>query len=80
MWFGIYDNMVYHHGAGYRSSICRLDEMYFTLRFIRKLQSNKGLSFAGDFFEKLWKKQRNSLSDRIYNKLLTDYNFYTIFE
>ncbi|WP_143217872.1 hypothetical protein [Acidithiobacillus ferrivorans] len=25
LWFGVYDNMIYHHGAGYRSAVSRLD-------------------------------------------------------
>lgn len=37
LWFGIYENLIYHHGAGFRIPISRIDRVGFKANFIFNL-------------------------------------------
>ena len=84
LWFGIYDNLIYHHGAGFRPPVSRLDlaELsnigYFNFsklpRCMQKLVPRK---YWPD--EKMVSKNR-TLSEEIFASILSDPLFYKRFD
>lgn len=53
LWFGIYDDVVYHHGAGYRSPVSRIDWI--------KSGKNENAFFASDEYKKNKKMHQRML-------------------
>lgn len=80
LWFGIYSNLIYHHGAGFRTPVSRYDKDETTLlrhiyynRILNKLPYSirKRLAFKNLFF-----RQNIKMSENIYNRILsTDFSF-----
>jgi hypothetical protein len=59
LWFGIYDDVVYHHGAGYRPPVARVDYM--------KSGCNDAEFLASDDYKKIKKMHRKMLLSVRYN-------------
>jgi len=79
LWFGIYGNLIYHHGAGFRIPVSRYDEhetnfllnIYYNILIRLPYNIRKRLRFRNLFF-----KQNIKMSDKIYYKILSiDYCF-----
>jgi len=89
LWFGIYDNMIYHHGAGFRNALSRWDKnCSFTYRILNKLRRyrkdskflvHRIIRFVGKNFLKLWQMSRNKLLERIYREISKNECFYEMF-
>lgn len=87
LWFGVYEKMIYHHGAGFRNTVSRID-----LRDKRYLPSisfkNKILNTLYDYCRKAEKKvikktvdkKNNALSEKVYQNILSDTKFYLLFQ
>jgi hypothetical protein len=69
LWFGIYDNVIYHHGAGFRSAVSRLDIERNILLNISQ--------YSLDIYEKITeyfpKELKLSVIKKIRNKLSNNY-------
>ncbi len=89
VWFGIYENLIYHHGAGFRTPVSRYDDRaeindqkyIYCKKIINKLPYTiRRILFSIKFFSKLNKSHRInqniSVSHNIYDKLLSkDFSF-----
>lgn len=66
LWFGIYDGHVYHHGAGFRPAVSRIDEL---------TNKQEGAEFFGSpqYFENL------KIIDRVYKNIQNNEQFYLEF-
>ncbi len=81
--FGKYHDLVYHHGAGFRSPVMRSDSnqvkflktkrLVFNM-FAKVLPKKTTIKYFAPF-QKL-KKENQLLSDEMYNKIQADFNFY----
>ena len=59
LWFGVYDDVVYHHGAGYRSPVARID--------YAKSGRNDDEFLASDDYKKIKKLHQQMLVSVRYN-------------
>jgi hypothetical protein len=81
LWFGIYEDLIYHHGAGFRAPISRVDirndlrkRLYF--KILRSLPRSVGDKLGRERFI-----QKNMLlSQEIYESILRDPFFYRAFQ
>ena len=93
LWFGVYENMIYHHGAGFRERFSRVDAS------LRKHKHNRNIiKYSLRVFKKIFgffirKKSfvkniqelspeisaANELSERILDLIKKDVDFYKIF-
>ncbi len=84
LWFGLYDDVAYHHGAGFREPISRVDSVpssgaallcpRIVREFLRGLQSRYGPTRRRTL-------QRNrALSDQVYESIVRDPCFYRAFQ
>jgi hypothetical protein len=66
LWFGIYDGLVYHHGAGFRPAVSRIDEL---------TNNQGGAEFFGSpqYFENL------KIIDQVYKNIQNNEQFYLEF-
>lgn len=82
LWFGVYDGLIYHHGAGFRAPLSREDAKIYRKIFnlIVPLSLRDNIKKT-----KLIKKVRDRIvnskelmeaADNIYNKIKTDDNFF----
>lgn len=85
LWYGIYSGLIYHHGAGFRTPISRLD--YPLIRKYAKslLASKIGVHFKLIFLNRVQKNDKNLAkvmmeSAQIYNSICTDENFFQTFD
>ena len=85
LWYGVYDGLVYHHGAGFRAPVSRLD--YPTLRKYTKyfLSTQAGVYFKKLFLSKIMKTDRRlgkviKESEQIYNAICTEADFFQTFD
>ncbi|MEP5765008.1 MAG: hypothetical protein ABJ308_10445 [Halieaceae bacterium] len=63
LWFGVYGDVVYHHGAGFRDKLCRLDALRgvdLFSRLILKLQARLRLG-------RIWPGLDRAITKRIHN-------------
>ncbi len=80
--FGIYENLVYHHGAGFRMPTSRLDihnlnifaKLYLNLYGKMPHRIKKMINLNGILF-----KNNIVLSEKIYSSILSDHEFYRFF-
>jgi hypothetical protein len=85
LFFGIYGEVIYHHGAGFRKGHCRVDEAHLSLppqnKFMAKLfhgyrrRQQQQLQDALDAVV----AKNDELSEQIFEKILRDPNFYREF-
>jgi hypothetical protein len=66
LWFGIYDDVIYHHGAGYRKPISRLD-------------LNRSGSSLEDYGETAEFRAMVRLQNRVFRRMRFDARFYDSF-
>ena len=66
LWFGIYDNLIYHHGAGYRDPVSRLD--------LNRTQSQKDEFLNSKQYDIYFRLHKN-----IFRAIKHDVNFYKRF-
>ena len=66
LWFGIYDGLIYHHGAGFRPAVSRIDEL---------TNNRGGAEFFGSpqYFENL------KIIERVYKNIQNNEQFYLEF-
>lgn len=91
--FGIYANLIYHHGAGFRAPLLRIDSPFFNTmkdpsRWIEHLEKLPDTKIGWFIKEKLNPMRRKAksiieenqkLSDTVYQRILTDDTFYNEF-
>lgn len=65
LWFGIYEDLVYHHGAGYREPVSRFDLMI--------------IENAKEKDEDKIREDNRKLHETIFSRMLVDDDFYKIF-
>ena len=82
LFFGIYGDLVHHHGAGFRKGECRVDREHLALKPKDKLLSK----IIPGYERRMRRKASNELlskneilSEEIYEKILKDPKFYTQF-
>ena len=80
LWFGIYDNLIYHHGAGFREPLSRRDLP--TLRRYRHLVARLLPGSIRTRFDPVERVKRNStiVADRVYQSIVEDPHFYRYFQ
>lgn len=85
LWYGVYGELVYHHGAGFRAPVSRLD--YPILRKYAKcfLRTQTGAYFRKLFLSKFLKTDRGLAkvmkeSEQIYNAICTEADFFQTFD
>lgn len=85
LWYGVYGGLVYHHGAGFRAPISRLD--YPILRKYGKslLETKVGAYFKKIFLSLIIKRNRRlsrvvNESEKVYQAIRTTPNFFQIFD
>jgi hypothetical protein len=85
IWFGLYNDLIYHHGAGFRTPVSRSD-FIITRSIIEGLLPSSISSLIKN--NRLIRKIRNSnksisrgidLSDNMYNEINIDFEFYKKF-
>lgn len=86
LWFGVYEDLVYHHGAGFRAPVSRLDISKFgrTRRFYQKLYKKLPGSIQSAVppnWHPLAKagKMNESLCREVYDLIRSDFHFYRTF-
>jgi hypothetical protein len=86
LWFGIYGNRIYHHGAGFRSPISKIDRLYpssrfkrfkWLLKFVEKLQSRMSVKCIYRFqnltgIRWLLIKKNKEISSRVFQQIEND--------
>jgi len=83
LWFGIYDNLVYHHGAGFRNPVARVDKnhsknLYYSVYFkhLKKLPYSIHKNFDPT---KSIIRRNGKKSNKVYKMILSDPSFYEYF-
>lgn len=77
--FGIYEDVIYHHGAGFRDPLTRIDQAQFKGRFINNLASRIPSRYGDRLRRILFSgliAERNLLVERVFKKIQEDPNFY----
>jgi hypothetical protein len=80
--FGIYENVIYHHAAGFRPAGTRADGRGLKMRFLNKIVSNVPRRFKPALRQRFFGKMiahNNSMSERIFQKITEDTHFYREF-
>jgi hypothetical protein len=84
IWFGIYGNMIYHHGAGFRPPTCRSDATTvldkIALKIGREFQKHRGLRRVGNKIISGWILIRLPQWERIYRQICMNEQFYLMFQ
>jgi hypothetical protein len=80
LWFGIYEDLIYHHGAGFRDPLSRLDQYSISPKLYRKILFTLPHRFRIRCYplNKTIKKNQD-LSENVYRRILEDFNFYQFF-
>jgi hypothetical protein len=90
LWFGIYDGLIYHHGAGFRAPISRIDEQNAATKatktwrsplanMIGRIDPDRQRRWLQRALEKDAVRQNRELSAQIFNSLRNDTEFYRKF-
>jgi hypothetical protein len=66
LWFGIYDGLIYHHGAGFRPAVSRIDELTNT-------------SKGGEFFGSPYYFENMKTIEQVYKNIQNNEQFYLEF-
>ena len=85
LFFGIYEDAIYHHGAGFRKGECRVD-----MASVRSKPGNKLLAKLVPGYKRRMRQKaqetldqmvakNDELSEQVYEKILQDPNFYREF-
>lgn len=82
LWFGVYNDLIYHHGAGFRSPLSREDAKIYRKLFNmtvprslrEKLKKTKIIQQVRD--KVINSKELIEIEERIYEQIKTDYDFY----
>lgn len=82
LWFGIYENLIYHHGAGFRVPISRIDLSNISLKtfplkiyyILSKMFPENICKFIVPIYKSL------NLSEKIYKLIKNDTHFYKYFQ
>ena len=94
LWFGIYGDLVYHHGAGFRERIARLDGSELSLEHaLRSAILPKSVPYFGQLERSIrmrraqrrrdnWRAsvgaEQNRLAEQVFESLLVDDHFYRV--
>jgi len=83
LWFGVYENLIYHHGAGFRNPVSRVDKDYSKNIFYRVFYNNlrklpNRVRKVFDPTRSIIKKNKR-LNNKVYNTILLDPDFYQYF-
>ncbi len=75
LWFGVYENLVYHHGAGFRRPMSRVDKEQ--VHHPSRVPVVRRLEYEWSKLQK-WRRMRESerLSDLVFARLQSDDDFY----
>ena len=79
LWFGIYEDLIYHHGAGFRIPISRIDFQFqglTNLRFIDGLL----MRIRNRFIKRSVVKKNSLIAERVYLSIQEDIDFYQWFQ
>ena len=85
LFFGLYENLIYHHGAGFRKVLCRLDLATAQSKpgntLLHKLIPGYRRRQQAEAAKKLGKlaAQNDELSEQIYKNIMEDPQFYARF-
>lgn len=87
LWFGIYADLVYHHGAGFRDPVSRIDmrndsllpALEFKNKYLKRLYE---AAFRRQFklVEGKTIQKNTSLSEEVFQNILNDKDFYRYFQ
>jgi hypothetical protein len=75
LFFGIYEGLVYHHGAGFRKGECRADREHLELKPKDKILAKIIPGYARRMRRKVSDKlisKNEALSEQIYERLMED--------
>jgi hypothetical protein len=86
LWFGVYGGLVYHHGAGFRDKLCRLDALNGVDRFSRAmigLQRRLHLqrrwpalnTWLTRHVHNYMRRRNSQLAERVYASIVADPDF-----
>lgn len=92
LWFGIYDNIIYHHGSGFREGISRIEKYKYEIRsnYIRRKDSffspsssykqliNK-LCFPESRKRRILLKMNEPIQKAVFQRIKEDPDFYKFF-
>ena len=85
LWFGVYDDIVYHHGAGFRSPVSRIDLAGVPFRLIKRLRRDEVELPAwfrpmarsiGAGLVNLWCLKNFTMSREMYRSICSQENFF----
>jgi len=78
LWYGIYGDLIYHHGAGFRRPLSRYDKYnkVFLYKLIRKFPNRIRKKIP---VGRRISKENEIIGDRVYNSILIDDTFYRRF-
>jgi hypothetical protein len=87
LWFGVYGNLVYHHGAGFRKPISRTDIQQLSDNgnpILNTLISLAGSTGLGRFLTRMSRRKEiesnTVLGEKVYQSILNDVSFYQVFQ
>jgi hypothetical protein len=87
LWFGIYGDLVYHHGAGFRTPMSRSDLQQISddgNPIINMLLNVTGSTGFNRFLTKMSRRKgieaNTMLGEKVYQSILSDTNFYRVFQ
>lgn len=88
LWFGLYDDLIYHHGAGFRDPTSRIDKDAHTFTPPSWLFNNKILIKISKELHRgknrqnkmIAMKENQILSEKVFQSILKDLKFYQIFQ
>lgn len=86
LWFGVYENKIYHHGAGFRNPISKIDRLYpsnqfgrckWLFKFIEKAQCKMSIENIYRFqnltgFKWLLVKKNKRISRKVFRQIQDD--------
>ena len=86
LWFGVYGGVVYHHGAGFRDKLCRLDALNGVDRFSRaiidlqrKLRLQRRLPHFNGWLTRqvhnYMRRKNSKLAEQVYASIVSDPDF-----
>jgi hypothetical protein len=83
LFFGIYGNALYHHGAGFRKGECRVDAANMELGPTQKFFSKFVPGYRRRARRKLWRSiiaANDALSEQVFERIQRDPQFHAEFE
>lgn len=87
LWFGLYEDIVYHHGAGFRPAVSRADVArlnpvsYLCFQKIRRYPHTLGRLIPKRFQpEEAIIRENDHLSEQVFASILSDFLFYRRFK